>query len=374
MDDLFAVVGPGIEQIALSEMRGLGLSSLKAENGGISFQGDLNDIYRSNLHLRTVSRILVRLGHFHASAFSELRKKASRLPWEKYITLGQAVAIRATSHKSRLYHSDAVVERILGAIGDHLGSISTLHKPTQPEDTGLIQLIIVRLVNDECTVSIDSSGENLHRRGYRLATAKAPVRETLAAAILLASGWDIHKPLLDPFCGSGTIPIEAALLAQGVPPGLKRQFVFMSWPDYNKSLWEKQLATYQKKALVKRFSILASDRDAGAIEMAKANAIRAGVSDLIQLDCQSVSAISPPSEAGWVITNPPYGIRVTSNKDLRNLYAQFGNVLRIHCLGWNTSILCSDLKLLSQTGLKLDTTFRFSNGGLNVFLGRGSVR
>jgi len=373
MDDLFAVVTPGLESIALNEMQGLGFYPLTKENGGVLFKGDLNTVYRSNLNLRTVSRILVRLGHFHASAFSELRKKASRLPWEKFIAPGQPISIRATCHKSRLYHSDGVIERVLGAINDRLGSASTHHKPSDMEEKSLYQLIVVRLVNDECTISIDSSGELLHRRGYRLETAKAPLRETLAASLLFASGWNKIDPLLDPFCGSGTIPIEAALLAKGIPPGFSRQFSFMLWPNYDKSIWENLLTIIQIKSSNELPIIQGSDRDAGAIEMSIANAKRAGVSDLIEFTCEAISSISPPPMPGFLVTNPPYGFRINSNKDLRNLYAQFGNVARSHCMNWNIAILCSDINLLAQTRMKLDTSFRFNNGGIGVFLGKGIV-
>jgi len=373
MDDLFAVVSPGLESIAKIEMEKLGLKPVSIENGGVLFQGDLKTIYRSNLNFRTVSRVLVRLGHFHASAFSELRKKASRLPWEKYIAPGQPLSIRATCHKSRLYHSDGVIERVLGAINDRLGSTSTHHKPSDMEEKSLYQLIVVRLVNDECTISIDSSGELLHRRGYRLATAKAPLRETLAASLLIASGWNKIDPLLDPFCGSGSIPIEAALLAKGIPPGISRQFAFMLWPNYDKMIWKNLLTTILTKPLNEMPIIQASDRDAGAIEMSIANATRAGVQDLIEFNCEAISSISPPKNPGFLITNPPYGFRVNSNKDLRNLYAQFGNVARSRCKNWNIAILCSDINLLAQTKIKLDTSLRFNNGGIGVYLGKGIV-
>ena len=185
----------------------------------MAFNGGLDELYRANLHLRTASRVLVRLGDFYAAAFSELRKKAGRLEWERYLRPGQPVALHVTCHKSKLYHSDAVAERVAGAIGDRLGRPTTMLKPAESEDDSPPQLVIVRLVNDHCTISIDSSGELLHRRGYRLATAKAPLRETLAAGMLLASGWDVRSPLIDPFCGSGTIAIEAALMRAGLPPG-----------------------------------------------------------------------------------------------------------------------------------------------------------
>jgi len=373
MDDLFAVVTPGLESIAFKEMQGSGLSHLTKENGGILYQGDLNTIYRSNLNLRTVSRILVRLGHFHASAFSELRKKASRLPWEKFIAPGQPLSIRATSHKSRLYHSDGVVERILGAINDRLGSISTHHKPSGLYEKNPVQLVVVRIVNDECMISIDSSGELLHRRGYRLETAKAPLRETLAASLIIASGWDEKAPLLDPFCGSGTIPIEAALMAKGIPPGYSREFSFMLWPNYDRAIWENMVSEYKIKPSKELPIIQASDRDAGAIEISRANAERAGVLDLIEFNCRAISSIAPPDNPGFIVTNPPYGLRVSSSKDLRNLYAQFGNVVRNQCLNWKITVLCSDLNLLTQTKLKLDTSSRFTNGGIGVYLGLGNV-
>lgn len=373
MDDLFAVVTPGLESIALKEMQDLGFNNMIKENGGVSFKGDLNSIYRSNLNLRTVSRVLVRLGNFHAAAFSELRKKASRLPWEKFIAPGQPISIRATCHKSRLYHSAGVIERVLGAISDRLGSASTHYKPNDMEENNLYQLIVVRLLNDECTISIDSSGELLHRRGYRLETAKAPLRETLAASLILAAEWNKIDPLLDPFCGSGTIPIEAALLAKNVPPGLNRPFAFMLWPKYDQAIWEKLLGSIQPHPSKRLPIIQASDRDAGAIEMSIANARRAGVSDLIDFTCQAISSITPPTEPGFLITNPPYGIRVNSNKDLRNLYAQFGNVARLYCKNWIIAILCSDPSLLAQTNVQLETALKFNNGGISVILGKGIV-
>lgn len=373
MDNLFAVVSPGLESIASIEMADLGFDPVSIENGGISFQGDLNTIYQSNLKLRTISRILVRLGHFHAAAFSELRKKASRLPWEKFILPKQPLSIRATCHKSRLYHSDGVIERVLGAIRDRLGSASSNHKQSEMEEDNHFQLIVVRIVNDECTISIDSSGELLHRRGYRLETAKAPLRETLAASIIFASGWNKLDPFLDPFCGSGSIPIEAALMAIGSPPGLMREFSFMKWPNFNKSIWDMMLSENHPKLPPKLPIIQASDRDAGAIEISKSNATRAGVQDLIEFNCQAISSIAPPEEPGYLVTNPPYGFRINTNKDLRNLYAQLGNVVRTNCMNWNIAILCSDQRLLAQTKIRLEPTLKFSNGGIGVILGKGII-
>lgn len=386
-ETFFAVTAPGLEALVAEELRSLGISTNSPASsdsrperdnsvGGVSFTGGLDELYRANLHLRTASRVLVRLGDFYAAGFPELRKKAGRLDWERFLKPGQPVELNVTCHKSRLYHSGAVAERVLAAIGDRLGKPSQLVKLTAAgEEAGGIagQIIVVRLIHDHCNISIDSSGALLHRRGYRLITAKAPLRETLAAAMLLASGWNATAPLIDPFCGSGTIAIEAALLARGIPPGRNRQFAFMNWPGYIADHWQAHLVAAQSRAITQCPVIQASDRDAGAVRIAQENARRGGVVDAIAFACQAVSAIQPPQDPGWIVTNPPYGVRVSAGKDLRNLYAQIGNVLRAHCRGWKVAILCSDSMLLAQVGLNLDTSFSTINGGVSVRLGRGSV-
>ncbi len=372
MDSYFAVTAPGLDVLAADELRQLDLP-VQMEPGGVTFKADLETLYRVNLHLRTASRILARLGQFfYATTFADLREKASRLPWERFLTAGQPIAIRVTCHKSKLMHSGGVAERIAGGIYDRLGKESPLQKPGDEESASTAQLIVVLVDRDKVTVSVDSSGELLHRRGYRLAVAKAPLRETLAAAMLLASGWDRVSPLVDPFCGSGTIPIEAALLALGIPPGLKRRFAFMDWPGYDEKRWKAILAEVKPSSAL-ALPIFASDRDAGAVKMARENAARAGVADFIQFECQAVSAIHPPKKPGWLVTNPPYGLRVSEGKDLRNLYAQLGNVLRVHCTGWKVAVLSSDLALLGQVGLKLDSSLGMVNGGVSVRLGCGVV-
>lgn len=386
---IFVASAPGLEDITAREIAELGLargqpaasSGEPAETlpGGVEFSGDLETIYRANLLLRTASRVLVRLSTFYATDFAELRTKASRLPWERYLRPAQPVSIRATCHQSKLYHSDAVIERVLGAIGDRLSASVTLSAVTDDavaddgEADRPAQLVVVRLFKNRCTVSVDSSGALLHRRGYRLATAKAPLRETLAAGLLLASGWDRRAPLLDPFCGSGTIPIEAALWARNIAPGKARDFAFMTWPDFAPDVWEATLSAAIAAERPDAPPILASDRDAGAIQAAEANAARAGVADDIAFTCRAVSAIAPPPEPGWIVTNPPYGVRVSENKDLRNLYAQFGNVLRTHCRGWRVIFLCSDLALVRQTRLSAEPSRVWTNGGLRVRVVQGVV-
>jgi putative N6-adenine-specific DNA methylase len=391
MERFFAVCAPGLEPFTALELEQLGLMGNKPsqpedfltessqesrhqfEHGGIPFQGSFHDLYRANLYLRTATRVLVRFGEFYASVFPELRRKASHLPWEKYIVGERPIALRVTCQKSRLYHQGAVAERLSGAIADRLGNLPPLQKYHEDSDTDLPQLIVVRLVDNLCTISIDSSGALLHKRGYRLGVAKAPLRETLASALVMASGWDATSPLLDPLCGSGTIPIEAALLARRVPAGYARRFAFMDWPDFDSGHWDKLLSDAGKAIVSASPKIIASDRDAGAIQTAQANAGRAGVADCIEFSCKSVSAMDPPPFPGWIVTNPPYGVRLSKTSDLRNLYAQLGKVLRTRCPGWHVTMLCDSIQLIRATGLHFDKGISMVNGGLKVKLVRASL-
>jgi putative N6-adenine-specific DNA methylase len=379
---LFAITAPGLEPFTARELHALGLvqvplqSSTLAdreyEPGGVEFEGSLRDLYLANLHLRTASRILVRLGSFRATRFPELIRKATGLPWEQYLSTETPVALRVTCRSSRLYHQRAVAERVSRAIGDRLGKAPPLAKFDEEATGSLPQLVLVRIVEDYCSISVDSSGELLHRRGYRLDTAKAPLRETLAAAMILASSWDKVSLLMDPFCGSGTIPIEAALLARGIPPGYRRTFAFMNWPTFDTGLWDSLRGSLPASPEGSPPRIFASDRDAGAIRAAQANAVRAGVAEGIEFSRRAISSIDPPAGPGWIVTNPPFGKRLSSNRDLRNLYAQMGNAFRSRCPGWTVTMLCDSTQLIRASGLKFNKKVSTVNGGLKVkiFLGR----
>ncbi|HEX6965788.1 MAG TPA: THUMP domain-containing protein [Gemmatimonadaceae bacterium] len=375
----FAVTAPGVAPITAEELRALGITADAVEPGGVAFTGSLEALYRANLWSRTASRVIVRVGEFHARAFGELERRAQQLPWERFIGAGRAVRLRVTCRKSRLYHSDAVAERIARVIESRTGlpaAIDTTAREPESggEEAAGAQLVIVRIFHDVCTVSADSSGALLHMRGYRLATAKAPLRETLAAAVLAASGWVSDAPLIDPLCGAGTIPIEGALIARRIPPGLGRRFAFMQWPTFDAAVWQRTLDDARAGiAPSAPAPIQGSDRDAGAIDAATANAERAGVLGDIAFSAVALSRVTPPAALGWLVTNPPYGVRVGDVDRLRNLYAQLGNVARRVCAGWTLALLSADARLDAQLRMDLDVVLRTRNGGIPVHVARGIV-
>ncbi|HEX9084960.1 MAG TPA: class I SAM-dependent RNA methyltransferase [Gemmatimonadaceae bacterium] len=376
---IFAPTAPGLESIAAGELKSLGVRG-RQEIGGVAFDGDLDRIYQANLWLRTASRVVVRLGQFHASTFYELERRSKKLPWQEFLPESGSVEARVTCRKSKLYHSDAVAERVLSVIAGvapsgtemKVGNLSDEEQEEYQEKGSSRQLFIVRIVHDQCEISADSSGELLHRRGYRKEVAKAPLRETLAAAMVLASGWNGQRgePLRDPMCGSGTIPIEAALIARGIAPGLERDFQFMHWPAFNRGLWNEIIEKARASVTNPTLDIVGADRDAGAIRAAMHNAERAGVGRDVRFSAESLSGSFAKLEdvangEGWILTNPPYGVRVGESEDLRDLYATLGNVLKKR-RGWRIGMLTSDAVLAAQMRLSLRPRFSTSNGGIPV--------
>ena len=384
---LFAITAPGLEELAAAELRARGIASTRVEAGGVAFTGTLADVYEANLWLRTASRVVIRVAAFHASEFHELERRAKRLSWGRYIGVPARVRFRVTCRKSRLYHSDAVAERLGRIIGDvHglAGGYAIAPGDDAGHDDGAdaddAQLFIVRLVHDQVTVSADTSGALLHRRGYRQAVAKAPLRETLAAGMLIGSGWDGSGPLVDPMCGSGTIPIEAAMIARRMAPGIdhvagaSRRFAFMGWAGFDDAAWERRIATALAGVAARSpVPIIGADRDAGAIAAALTNAARAGVSENIEFRQHAISALALPLGPGWIVSNPPYGVRVGESAPLRNLYAQLGKVLRDRAAGWSLAMLTADRALERQVGIAFTDALRTSNGGIPVRLVTGTV-
>jgi putative N6-adenine-specific DNA methylase len=366
---LFAVTAPGLEPLCAAELEALG-ERPKVEDGGVSWQGDMKSLMRANLWLRTATRVLVRVAEFKAKAFFELELNAKKVPWAQHTPRNAAVEFRVTCRKSKLYHSGAVAQRLGAAVKGAVKNVTIADAASDDDDvSGKRQMYVVRFFHDVATVSADSSGAPLHMRGYRQQLAKAPLRETLAAAILLGAEWDGTSPLVDPMCGSGTIAIEAARLARRIAPGRDRSFSFFDWPDFDRDAWTKLLDDAKANELpASPVPIGAADRDEGAIAAARANAKRGGVLDDIEFRKASVSTLGSAPPPGLVVSNPPYGVRIGESSGLRDLYAQLGNVMRSNLTGWRLALFSADKQLERQTKLPFVEKFKTKNGGIPVHL------
>jgi putative N6-adenine-specific DNA methylase len=370
--EAFAVTAPGLEPVCAAELAALDIRP-KVVDGGVVWTGRLDSIMRANLWSRTASRVLVRVARFRASAFFELELNAKKIEWSRFIGPGATVEFRVTARKSKLYHTGAIAQRLGDALRAAIPGVAIAKSDTaagdELDDATPRQLFVVRFVHDVATVSADTSGALLHLRGYRQALARAPLRETLAAATLLGAGWDGTTPLTDPLCGSGTIPIEAAMLARRIAPGRDRSFAFLHWPEADQAAWNQLVAGARAGERPRSpVPIAGRDRDAGAITAATANAERAGVSGDIEFDVRAISALEPAAPPGLVASNPPYGVRVGETDALRNLYAQLGNVLRAKRSGWRLALLSADRGLERQLRLELEERLATKNGGIPVHL------
>ena len=373
--DGFAVAAPGLEPLVARELRVLDIKG-RVEEGGVAFRGSLQTIARANLWLRTASRVIVRVAAFRAQAFHELERLGRAVPWERFVERGTAVRFRVTTHRSRLYHTGAISQRLIESASHRLGAdVASAAPANEEEGDADAQLFVVRVENNRFVVSADSSGAPLHFRGYRQALAKAPLRETIAAALLVERDWSGATPVVDPMCGSGTIPIEAALIARGIAPGLHRSFRFLQWPELEPKKWQSVMEHARSVVLPAAPCLIrASDRDKGAIEAARANAERAGVGSDIEWSVRAVSALERVQGApGLVAVNPPYGVRMGEADRLRDLYARFGAVLRERFPGWQVSMLSANPRLDAQVGLPLVEGLRTRNGGIQVRLVTGVV-
>lgn len=381
--DAWAVAAPGFEPLVEAELRALGIADAAAAPGGVRFAATTAQLASANLQSRIASRIVVRLATFRATAFHELERAARKVEWARMLAPNQHFRLRVTARKSRLYHTDAIAERVtdailravqgasLAAAADDDGEAETwlpaeMDAAAAPTDA---QLFLVRFEHDRCTISADASGALLHRRGYRQAVARAPLRETLAAAMLAGAAHDSARPLVDPFCGSGTLVIEAAMRARRIAPGLARGFAAEHWPEADGAAWTAARAEAESQVLPRAAApLFGSDRDEGAITAALANAERAGVSADVEFTQRALSDLVLPEGSGLLITNPPYGLRVGDKAPLRDLYARFGQVVRERCVGWRIAMLSADKALEGHTGLRFQDVLRTSNGGIPVRL------
>ncbi len=379
--DAFLIAAPGLAPLIAAECTTLGITPVEVTPAGVAVHVTPRELFTINCWSRLASRVIVRLAHFEARDFATLEKQAARVPWSRVISPTVPVQLRVTCRKSRLYHSDAVAERVARGIVKAVPNAQIVGAAAKDEDDDVsevlapgapTQLIVVRFERDHCVISADSSGELLHRRGWRQAIAKAPLRETLAAVMLAAMPWDGDIPLVDPFAGSGTIGIEAALRVRRIAPGLTRSFAMERWPDADAAMPARvrESAQEQVRAGV-GVPIVLHDRDAGAMTAARANAERAGVlADVtIEQGALSDTELAQYGTHGLLLSNPPYGHRIGEGADLRGLYTRLGDVVRAGGRGWRMAMLMPpDRALLGQLRLSMSPLLRTSNGGLPVEL------
>ena len=363
----FAAVPRGAEEIAAGELDALGLKVGQTGRGGVAFTADRSGLYRANLWLRTASRVLVQLAVFPCATPEELYQGAHAIDWTELITPDMTLAVDCSLRDSALTHSgfvalktkDAVVDRIREACG------SRPNVDTASPDVR----INVHLHRNVCTVSLDSSGDALDRRGYRLERNEAPLRETLAAAVVALTGWDGSVPLADPMCGSGTIPIEAALVAARVAPGLHRPFGFQRWRDYDGRLWERILKEADQGIRKLPLGLITGlDQDSSALKLASRNAAKAGFEGQLHFFHAALEAFQPEGDTGVVIINPPYGKRLGVEDELRELYCQIGDIMKKRCRGWTGYVLTGNLELAKYIGLKASRRFVLYNGAIECRL------
>ena len=383
---LFVASAPGLEALLCAELEALGVAEPQAVPGGVACFGDRRAIYRLNLGCGLGLRVLVRIAEFIVRDFRKLERVAAALPWEQWLSPGQAVRVRGHSKSSRLYHSRAIAERVERGIAARIGGEARPDRAEGPGGGDLRDagdpaleptLIQVRMVRDRCTISVDTTGPLLHKRGWRQQPGKAPLREDLARALLAVAGWRPGMALFDPLCGSGTLVIEAATQASGRPPGRGRRFALMDQPGFNGELFAT-LAGELSGEPCQGASLLGADRNAGAVAAATANAARAEVADTTGFLVRSLGARELPELAALgdglaLITNPPWGQRTGDPGRLRNLYASLGKLARALPRPLAIGLATPEPALAHATRLGLEQRIRSDQGGVKLGLWTGRL-
>ena len=363
---IIATTTMGLESILAKELRHLGYDKVKVFDGKVEFDGDLTDVCKANLWLRTAGRIYIKVAQFHAITFDDLFDQTKIVEWERWIPKdGQFPVTKVSSRKSKLFSKSDCQAIVKKAIGNRLQSYYK-HRSTETEKAEIA--IRIQIDNDEVTLSIDSTGPGLNKRGYRAHNDEASLRETLAAGMILISRWRTQKDILfDPFCGTGTICIEAGLIAENRAPGLTRSFVSEEWPAIPKKLWQN--AREDAQAQIKRdvdFNIIGSDRNQRSLETAKKNADLAGLKT-IHFEQRQLIDVKPHGENGKIICNPPYGQRLGNEEDIKLLYQDMGQLFFEQFPDWTYYVLTAHEEFESLFGKKSRKHRKLYNGGIKCF-------
>lgn len=357
--EIFLGTTPGLETVLCAEAQARGFKNAKPDIGGVTVTGAWPEVWRANLEVRGANRVLARIGSFRAMHLSQLDKRARRVAWEQVLRRDVPFRVEATCKSSRIYHSGAAAQRIETAIREELGAT------VSPEADVCIK---VRMEDDRCTIAVDTSGDLLHKRGFKEAVNKAPMRETMASLFLRQCGYDGTETVVDPMCGSGTFVIEAAEIAAGLKPGRSRSFAFEQLATYDAAAWQAMRASGTLETPALKF--YGSDRDAGAIKMSRANAERAGVSEFTEFKQHTISDLpAPAGPPGLVIVNPPYGDRLGEKKNLHPLYRALGQTLASRFAGWRVGVITNDKSLAGASGLPFGPPGeQVLHGGLRIRL------
>lgn len=365
----FELIAPchfGLEAVLKKEIIELGYEILQVEDGRVLFAGDEEAVCRANLYLRTAERILIKIGSFPAVTFEELFEGTKELPWESYIPKdGKFWVAKAASVKSRLFSPSDIQSIMKKAIVERLKGVYHVEWFTEDKESFPLRVFIMK---DMVTVGLDTTGESLHKRGYRKLTAKAPIAENLAAALIMLTPWNKNRIMVDPFCGSGTFPIEAAMMAAGMAPGLSRNFLSENWEHL---IPEKEWQDVLEEAndlvdLSVETDIQGYDIDDEMVMISRENAKRAGVDKLIHFQRRPVSALSHPKKYGFLITNPPYGERLEEKEKLPELYRVLGERYR-NLDSWSMYLISAYEKAESDIGRKADKNRKIYNGMMKTY-------
>lgn len=364
MNKYFATVARGLEDIAAAELKNLGAKEVTTSFTGVSFQGNKELLYKVNLWSRIVFRVLVPIAKVKSFNSQQLYRSVQQIDWSEYLDPDMTLAIDCTGKNKQLNHSHFTALQIKKAIVDqqqkHYGRRSDI-EPKSPD-----LLVNAHIDNNRCTISLDSSGASLHRRGYRPAVGLAPLKETLAAALIQLTEWTPEIAFYDPLCGSGTLPIEATLKALSIAPGLYRdRFGFQSWLDYDETLWDKIVTeANNQQNFTLNAPIIGSDRDFEVLNQAKENAQNCNVVNHIQFLHQNLSEITAPADKGILVCNPPYGERLGNVSELEDLYKMLGDIFKQRFTGWTAYILTGSKHLSKKVGLRTAKRISVYNGSL----------
>lgn len=360
---LIATCAAGIESIVGNELKHLGYK-VNVENGRVRFDGDVADIAKTNLWLRTADRIKIVVGEFTAKTFEELFKGVESLNWEDFLPLDAEFPVAGKSQKSTLHNVPSVQAITKKAIVTKMSTV--YHRRTKLPETGALYPIEVAINKDKVLITLDTTGSSLFKRGYRVNKGGAPLKENMAAALVLLARWYPEMPFVDPVCGSGTIPIEAALIGCNIAPGLKRNFAFEDWDWVDKDIIKQ--AREQAQAAIKKdidLDISGYDIDGSMIEIAKENAVQAGVQDIVNFKQMAVKDFKTDKINGVIVANPPYGERLSDKEHVHQLYQQMGKLYQ-PLTSWSKYILTSDLQFEQFYGTKATKRRKLYNGSLRT--------